>query len=170
MKQETLIKIKESYERLEKKQKKIEKIWDRVDDLEKNPLIKEYLNLKEQIKLLDYKERNLSDSDLLEVCANSYLTYMEDTNDIYVCLGIVFLTEKGIKRKYKRYINLESSNDNKLIPIEQCELFESIHSVVEVSYPTEYKEIQKKFILNAMVEGQDIACQKVLSRRKREKV
>ena len=45
MKQETLIKIKESYERLEKKQKKIEKIWDRVDDLEKNPLIKEYLNL-----------------------------------------------------------------------------------------------------------------------------
>ena len=170
MNKEVLKKIKESYERLEETQKEIKKVWNRINILEENPIVKEYLSLKESVKILNPEKLTLSKSEILEICSRNYLTSNKETNDIYICLGTVRLTVKKQAKFYKRYINLEAYDDNRIIPIEESKEFEKNHQIIEAVNFNEYVELQKDFILNSIEEGQEVACKKLLLKKNKEKL
>ncbi len=165
MKKETLLTIKRCYESLQEGKRRDKVIWDRIEILEQNPLVKEYIELKQRVKMVDPQKKYLTNEEILEICSDLYLSSSKETNNIYVYIGKVELKEKGVKKDYKRYINLEARYDNHLIPIEESELFESTHEIINAKGQETYKEIQKEFMKTLMEEGQEKACKKVLSKK-----
>lgn len=163
MKIEELNTIRNSYERIKEDQIKAKKVWDRIDDLEQNAQVKEYIKLKEMMKKVNPNKKYLSNDEILEICIDGYLSSLSETNNIYVYIGTVELQEKSMKKKYKRYMNLEARYDNHLIPIELSSEFENTHKVVNANNQESYKRLQKEFIKTSMEEGQEKACIKVLS-------
>ena len=163
MKIEELNTIRNSYERIKEDQIKAKKVWDRIDDLEQNAQVKEYIELKEMMKKVNLNKKYLSNDEILEICIDGYLSSLSETNNIYVYIGTVELQEKSMKKKYKRYMNLEARYDNHLIPIELSSEFENTHKIVNANNQESYKRLQKEFIKTSMEEGQEKACIKVLS-------
>ena len=166
MKIEELNRIRTSYEWLIESQIKAKKIWDRIDDLEQNAQVKEYIELKEMIKMVNPNKKYLSNEEILEICIEGYLSSQGETNNIYVYIETIELKEKSIKKKYRRYMNLEARYDNKLIPFELSDEFEKTHKVVKANNQETYKTLQKEFIKTSMEEGQEKACSKILSLKK----
>ena len=163
MKIEELNTIRNSYERIKEDQIKAKKVWDRIDELEQNVQVKEYIELKEMMKKVNPNKKYLSNDEILEICIDGYLSSLSETNNIYVYIGTVELQEKSMKKKYKRYMNLEARYDNHLIPIELSSEFENTHKIVNANNQESYKRLQKEFIKTSMEEGQEKACIKVLS-------
>ena len=170
MKNEVLESIKQQYEWLKIQQLRYQSIFDRLKRLEENEFVREYLELSSSVKNIKRKDVCLSEDDLIEVSYLGNVCYIEDTNGIYVCVGEVDLHEMT---RYKRYINIESSKDSVLVPLDECEMFEKTHQVVFMnmvphdvySAIRKYRDAQKDFIKTAIEEGQEKACQKVLSKK-----
>ena len=109
---------------------------------------------------------------------------IDDTNEIYVCLGTfmldnicdivngpsdIRLDRDDSRAEYRIYRNIEN-NYSEQIPIRKCEEFEKTHKVIipnTTSIERYYYELQKEFITLAVTEGQEKACKKILNRNKK---
>ncbi len=168
MKEEVLNLIKESYKKSLNRREKDKEIWNRLNELEQNEFVQEYLKLRSTVSNIDPNKKYLSNDEILELSYRENTGYIDETNKIYVCLDSIFLTHiYGIEYKYNRYINIENQFDTHLIPLEDCNKFESSHQVI---YPTNlsrksYHEIQMDFIKTCIHDGQEQACKKILSKK-----
>lgn len=164
MKEEILNLIKRDYQSLKEKQKRDRQIMARYLELENNELVQEYLALKSKIQGNRYQ---LTDDDLLETSYRGNSFYMDQTNEIYACLGEVLMSNKDI---YRRYMNIEDERDSVLIPEEQCEIFEKSHQIVYFNddygnFSKKFHDVQLDFLRTSINYNQEKAINKVLTKR-----
>ena len=171
MREDVLISIKRDFENLQNQQKKFEEIWNRIEELENREDVVEYLKLKSLVSNVKTGRRFLNSDEMLEISFRGNMMHMDETNEIYVCLGIFCLTRNincgKSKEIYKRYVNVENQFDSVLIPISDAFDFEREHLVV---FPKKngydgYHEVQMDFIKTSVCEGQGNACKKILSKK-----
>lgn len=184
MKEEILQSIKKEYQEKKQQQNNTIEILKKIEELEQNEIVKEYLNLTEQINTVDYSQIIAQNKDdLLESAFRKHSNLIKETNGIYVCLGTFMMDnicdiEHGPsdyrvrrndpKAEYRVYQDLENYN-TKQIPIKQCEEFENTHTVIipkTILTEKYYYELQREFLKNAVKYGQEKACQKVLKKIK----
>ena len=97
---------------------------------------------------------------------------LEETNNIYVCLGEFLIGND--RHLCKRYMNVENQRDAFLIPISECDDFEKNHKVIGISktdddniyfFIDKYGEIRLDFLREAVNGGQEKACRKILGKK-----
>ena len=164
MREEILNSIKRDYQSLKEKQKEDNQIMARYLELEKNDLVQEYLQLKSRVQVSKYK---LSDDDLLDISYRGNSFYVDQTNEIYVCLGEVLMSGKDV---YKRYVNLEDERDSVLVADYEADLFEVNHKIVylnddNVSCSKKFHDVQLDFLRTSIDYDQEKAISKVLKKR-----
>lgn len=157
----------------------------KIEDLEKNPFVKEYLKLREELESdNDHKYTHmerLNDFDMLKLCYNK--VNITETNNIYVYTGtfkndindsldtrVNYDSENAL---YSKYSNIElqeyNFNSTMIIPISKREEFEKNNIVI---FPKNYLldktfyDIQNDFFLDAMELGQEKAIEKLLKKYK----
>ena len=185
MEQEILDKIIKNYNQGLERKKHYEDLLKKITKLEEDEKIKEYITLKKRLEQVDYKKIiGETDSQILDSTFNSYKYMIDDTNEIYVCLGTfmldnicdivngpsdIRLDRDDSRAEYRIYRNIEN-NYSEQIPIRKCEEFEKTHKVIipnTTSIERYYYELQKEFITLAVTEGQEKACKKILNRNKK---
>lgn len=183
MKQEILQAIKNDYLAKMKTKTNTIELLKKIEELEQNEIVKEYLNLTEQLKSIDYQEIiGRSNEDIMESAFRNHMYSIKETNGIYVCLGTFMMNntydiEHGpsdyrLKRddpraEYRIYKDIEKT-DSIQIPINKCEKFESTHKVIipKTSLTEKYYyELQREFIKTAVKHDQEKACQRVLRKK-----
>lgn len=155
----------------------------KIEDLEKNPFVKEYLKLREELESdKDHKYTHmerLNDFDMLKLCYNR--VNITETNNIYVYTGtfkndindslgtrVNYDSENALYSKYSN-IELQEYNFNSamIIPVSKREEFEKNNIVI---FPKNYLldktfyDIQNKFFLDAMELGQEKAIEKLIKK------
>ena len=109
---------------------------------------------------------------------------LNETNDIYLCLGTfrmddicdivhgprdIRLKRDDPKAEYRIYRNIEDGFSEQ-IPIHKCDEFERIHKIIfpKVDYLADkyFYELQREFIKLSIFQGQKTACKKILSKNK----
>jgi len=144
--------------------------------LEQKPIVAKYLNLLEEIEKYD---DNFAKNDEILDQAFKFIQnsgYFIDTNEIYFYYGS-FMNEDGnviqVPRnsssgEYDLYKDVESCKYIKN-PISQREEFEANHKVIVFykPYPSnrDFTSVHRDFLYTALDEGQEVACNKVLSRK-----
>ncbi len=155
----------------------------KIEDLEKNPFVKEYLKLREELESdKDHKYTHmerLNDFDMLKLCYNR--VNITETNNIYVYTGtfkndindslgtrVNYDSENAL---YSKYSNIElqeyNFNSTMIIPVSKREEFEKNNIVI---FPKNYLldktfyDIQNKFFLDAMELGQEKAIEKLIKK------
>ena len=166
MKEEVLESIRKTFERLTEQRKESKIIWDRIDELEQNDLIKEYIELKSKVSRINPRKKYLTDDEILEISLEGNIIKANETNNIYVCLGTIKMSNQ---KYYKRYMNLEDRNDSYLISINNCQEFEQTHTVILLTKNNQYNEIRKEFERISLEEGQEKAYCKILRKNTKNK-
>ena len=129
MKNEDVIKGRKKYQEFLKKRQKLYEKKARISELEKNPLIQEYLKLKEDIS----KEKKFRMDDIFP----SYVDKL-DSNKIYVL--------KNSSNNVLEYIDIETSFST-YIPLAEQETFEKTHIVLGSQDPNEMYDYFCKLLL-----------------------
>lgn len=160
----------------------------KIEDLEKNPFVKEYLKLREELESdknhkYTHMER-LNDFDMLKLCYNR--VNITETNNIYVYAGTfeksnecdiihgndeVRVDYNNRNALYSKYSNIElqeyNFNSTMIIPVSKREEFETNNIVI---FPKNYLldktfyDIQNKFFLDAIELGQEKAIEKLIKK------
>ena len=185
MKEDLLNSIKKDY--LEKKALKAEvsNLIGRIKKLEDNEYVKEYFRLKEELESFPYERMIVeTDLDLLSRSFRPYLYANKETNGIYLYMGAYKrnffcdiehgssdyrLHRNDSDVEYCMYKDIETEvYDYVQVPIEKCDEFERTHNVIIPKTwlnDALYYEIQRDFFNMAVNEGQEVACQKILSKK-----
>lgn len=165
MKEEVLKNIRNSYVRMKNQQKENRKIYDRLERLKQNKAVQEYLDLQLKLKNLS----DMTDEEMIDVSVQEFSSYIDKTNQIYVCLGEYLLDNM----KYKRYMNVEKNGDSFLIASCDSLDFEKNHLVIffddyekeSFKIGNKFREIQFDFFKTAIRDGQEEACRRVLTKK-----
>ena len=182
MKEDLLQEFRKDYEkRLDdnlKNRNNLAVLMKRKALLENSTLVKDYINLVNDIK--ETEDDIYTDYEVFSETLHDYMSMglAQETNDIYLYIGS-YVNEGGYNRKTERddinaefdsYINIESFVGVE-IPVEDREVFEKEHKVllIDESIPMKYliHELREDFIKDALLNGQEEACKKVLSRNKK---
>lgn len=182
MKEEVLKDFRQEYiKRLEENEinnKSLNVLNNRKRILENSPLVRSYIELIKQIEETANRILTTDEvfADTLYDFNNKGLT--DETNNIYLYAGS-YVNEYGYEREVERdsslaefdkYINIESFEELD-IPVEDRENFENSYRVLilDSNVPTRYLkyELRDQFINDALFEGQEVACHKILSRNKK---
>ena len=182
MKEELLKEFRNDYvERLKKKQsnaKDLKILMKRKEILENSPIVRDYIQLNSQIELLINESFDKDDIYLTTLMDFEDKGLMSETNEIYVYNGTFYTEDHIVKRvgrdnpvgEFDKYIDLESMDELE-IPVEDRLAFEASHKVVPLGNmePTKFLlyKLRNQFIEDALYEGQEVACNKVLSRNKK---
>ena len=129
LKNEDVIKGRKKYQEFLKKRQKLYEEKQRIFELEKSPLIQEYLKLKEDIS----KEKKFRMDDIFP----SYVDKL-DSNKIYVL--------KNNSNNVLEYIDIETSFST-FIPLAEQETFEKNHIVLGSQDPNEMYDYFCKLLL-----------------------
>lgn len=129
LKNEDVIKGRKKYQEFLKKRQKLYEEKQRIFELEKSPLIQEYLKLKKDIS----NEKKFRMDDIFP----SYLD-KKDSNKIYVL--------KNKSNNVLEYIDIETSFSI-FIPLEKQETFEKNHIVLGSQDPNEMYDYFCKLLL-----------------------
>lgn len=184
MKEELLTQLKQELQNRKIENQEHNTKIKRMKELEKNPNVKEYINL---IKILedDLNLINISDKKLILSYYSYYLREIreDDTNKIYVYLGtfeynneidIVHgsrdfrVKDDSEDADYKVYRNIESDYSMD-IPIEKCEEFEKNNIIIRPKTylnGKEYYNIRDDFFIKAIKTNQEIAKKMILKKYK----
>ena len=166
MRDEVLETIRVHYEYLNDRRKEEIRMYERMKQLENNEVVKEYLNLKSNIRM---GCNTLSSDDLIEVAFHGNEYDIDETNNIYVCLGEFAIGQDRVKR----YMNVENERDFYLVPLDECNNFEESHKVIIIANKKDkafylnnkFREIQLDFLREAVNSNQKRACRKILSKK-----
>ena len=187
MKPEMLEKIKRDYFKLkEEYQTNIDELT-RLKELEKHPLVQEYLRLQQKIE--GFSPKKITEEHCLDFASEAYAMnshHIKETNSIFVYLGTyknsssrdVLRGPESTRVKYndpeagyRVYVDLEKQIVDALeISIQNCALFEQTHRIIfPKSYNTvrEFYDLQNAFILDAIKLGQEEAIKRVLAKSKK---
>ena len=182
MKEDLLKDFRNDYvKRLKKKQsndKDLKILMERKKMLENSPIVRDYIQLNSQIEMLLNESHNMNNIFFTTLCDYEDKGLMSETNGIYVYTG-TYYNEAGIfRRVYKdspfaefdKYVDIESMREIE-IPIEDRSAFLENHKIVPVDEIELSKysllELRKLFIENALYDGQEVACKKILCRNKK---
>lgn len=185
MKKELIEKIKEEIVDLKYKQKIIRDSIVELDELKQNQSVKRFLELLEFDTEKNRRFIIKNEIGLLGVVYNKYGRFLNENNNIYFCMGTYTNSNKNVfeqgfgffaldrddpRALFRIYINLENESDYIKVPIEECELFEIEHKVIFPKYSCvnfkEYYKVSEEFFRTIILEGQDVAIEKVLSLKK----
>lgn len=183
MKEEILQLIKKEYYEIKEKKDNICNLMDKIAELEKNDIVREYLQLKEELQTIDYKNiMRYSDKNMIDLAYGKYSHLIDKTNGIYVYLGTysrgtccdiehgtsLFRVGRNDSRaNYREYGNLEKYHPV-MIPIDKCEEFERNNKIIYLKgyfLESHFYKIQSEFIKDAVEYGQEEACKRVLSKK-----
>lgn len=185
MKEETLNAIRTEYEKEKSNQEALKRIKKQITELEENPFVTQYLKLKEDYKNI-YNDvcAEQSDEEIIKSIFRRYMVSEKETNSIYFCLGsFMYSMQCDIDRGYndmqvskdnpfaefKSYMDIENEYNVIEVPIKECEEFEKTHKVIVVDKALvgewKYYEVQSDFIKTAVEEGQEKACQRVMTKK-----
>lgn len=179
-------KIKEKYECLLEIKKEILKQKEEIEELEQDPTVRRYLELKERLESdrdYDYSEVvDLSNEKILEKAIES--VRVTNTNNIYVYLGTYqinlnkneeypsdfIVPFNDPKADYSEYMSIEldecAYEQKKLVSPKQREKFEKDNIVLYppkgINSGTYYSEIRTMYFNTAIKYGCDKALEKVL--------
>lgn len=188
MKNEELENLRKKYFNLVKLRNDVLKAREEIENLENNPLIKEYLRLVNFCKQNENISKK-SDYELLNDFLDNFILFnnFTDTNNIYMYMGSyeteeAALKASGIQRSdcstanYRTYLSLESSigycNDVVIVPANKVPDFEKNHEVIYIGelyspkkYLEHFKTIRKSFMKDCMLglESQEESKGKILS-------
>lgn len=184
MKEELLIELKQELQNRKIENQEHNAKIKRMKELEKDPNVKEYINL---IKILedDLNLINISDKKLILSYYSWYLNKIKDseTNKIYVYLGTFkyndeidivhgsrdFRVKDDYKdADYKIYRNIESDR-NVDIPIGKCEEFEKNNIIIKPKTylnGKEYYNIRDDFFVASIKTNQESAKKLILKKYK----
>lgn len=177
MKEEVLNLIKEEINKAKQDRENCLMLLNQIHKLEQDDKVKEYLNLREQLQILQHKEMvNKSDDEIMYEIFSKYKNIIAETNQIYVYIGTFTSSEtevpyeimvhrddvRGIYRKYK---NIENDY-TQILNIEDSIEFEKNNIVLFpntkllISY---YDKVREEYIKTLVTEGQEKAYQRILS-------
>jgi len=192
MKQEILDAIKKDFAERKERQKELKKKQRRKTELEQTKLVKEYLELKKELRNVHFLKDTLNETET-DILMKAFRTHAhlieqsrwnekEDSEDIYVYLGTYmynstcdivhgstdYIVSRDCKdADYRQYRHLEDYWDTKDIPIAKCEEFEKTHKVIFLKglmSEIKYYEMQREFIQLAVKYGQEEAYRKILKK------
>ena len=181
-------KLRERYfhviEQNEREKDGLKAVEKRRDIVKQNPIVKQYLELEEQVKLL--KENILSDDQMIseffsyyEKLASEYKNNDDnDNNNIYFYLGsfaknqydegyqINITNESRKKPEYNFYVNLETQEFIDVDYEEKDEFEKNNKVIITSSFPNIliYDKLRTEFFMDAMENGQDKARQRILTK------
>lgn len=179
MKEELLLEMKAEAERMKERYRQHNENVKRIRQLEKDPAVKEYLQLMETFNC----EPQYIKKSLDEIIASNYSKHLYhikqgDTNGIYVFLGtyrynreidIVHgstdyrVADNDPKADYRLYHDLEHHFPEQVV-ISRCEQFERDHIVImpNTLSDSEYYKIQREFFVKAVKTDQEKAKKMIL--------
>lgn len=182
MKEELLIFLREELERIKVENTKYNEKVKRIKELEKDPKIREYINLLE-IEKSNLKQIKLSDKQIILSFYHNYIYKIQkqETNGIYVYLGTYKYNHEidivhgssdnrveynSKKADYRIYKNIEQNLDAS-IARNECNNFEKEHIII---YPEdglnilEYYKIRDDFFVKAIKTNQESAKKLILKK------
>ncbi len=181
MKEETLNEIRREVKELKRKNEEINRKNRRIQELEQDAKVREYLRLRE-IKSMRIKE--YLETDIESLVEKVYYRYtrcinVTDTNNIYVYLGTykssydtdiehgsndIRVDYNDTSAEYRMFQDIELDSQI-IIPISKCKDFESLHKIVYIKgyrLWARYYSIQKEFFTEAVKSSQEKACERIL--------
>ena len=186
MKNEELIKLRENYNELINEKNKILALKSKIEELENNPVVKEYLDT-----ISEYEKNKAKHIDPIEQEEDSYFvrvavsrTDITPRDDYYVYMGTYKYTNEidiihaahdiRVNRDdkdadYVVYSNLEAKShsfDGTVeIPYSKVDEFESTHKIIVpknvVSRDSYFYNLQEEYYETAILESEDKAIEKV---------
>lgn len=182
MKEELLKEFRKEYKRRltekERDDKCLSILIERRNILERNPIVKNYMELNEQINKQLEKVVTPDDIYLDTLYDFENMGLMSKTNSILLYMGS-FINENGFEAmvgrynqaaEFDRYADIESLEYID-VPVEDRIDFERDNKVLvlDTDEPSKYLiyEIRDQFINSCLTDGQEAACKKVLSRNKK---
>lgn len=129
LKNEDVLKGRKKYQEFLKKRRSLYEKKKRIYELEKNPLVQEYLELKEDIS----KEKKFRMDDIFPCYVDKL-----DSNKIYVL--------KNISNHVVEYVDIETSFST-FIPLDEQETFEKSYIVLGPQDPNEMFDYFCKLLL-----------------------
>lgn len=163
----------------ENKRKKLifEALMQRKGYLENSRVVQDYIALMEQIKDMD--DEVLDEGQIFWHVLFDYEDkgLVSETNGILLYAGSFFrdqdylisVDRNSSDAEFDNYIDIESFDEID-IPVEDREIFEKEHKVIvldDESSKYSLYELHGQFMYYAVNEGEEVACQKILSRNKK---
>lgn len=181
MKEEVLQKMRKEYLSMQKEQKELRRINNRLAQLRENPVVQEYLALSEEAS--DSATVHIFPFEGIRKAYSRYKMEIEDTNGIMICLGTyqtssecdivhgsadILVPRDSKNAEFRTYVDLEKPlSDAFNVPISLCEEYEKKHTVLFPS-PLEAREfhhyLKISFLEDAFANGQETAVQNVLTK------
>ena len=154
-------------------------------EVEQDLKVQEKLKLNQLIKESDCEHKiQEKDVKIIESIFYKYQNQIKETNNIYIYLGTFKLSDEydivhgpsdervnydDSKAQYRIYINLENGME-KEIKIDKCEQFERENKIIFPNTSINrgyYYELQKEFINDIIIDGQDRAVERILKKVKK---
>jgi len=153
---------------------------NRKRELENDSKVQEYLKLNKMIENARCEQKvEQSNYEIIESIFNNYKYSIKETNNIYVYLGTFVVSDEydimhswsddrvnynDPKAQYRIYINLENCKEEN-VKIRDCEKFKEENNVIfpntYINQTSYYYELQKEFINDVVIDGQERACERV---------
>ena len=156
---------------------RMSKLFDELSVLRTNPYVKRYLQLVQYDSVANRQFASKSEDGLLDDLFSHYFNRIDETNNIYFCLGYFMINEDMDEVSvsscendeiYKKYVDLEDESKVVRVSLKDVANFESKYSIIYSKfnnlYQSDYYELQKMFFLTSVKDTQENAISLVLSR------
>jgi len=176
MNQKELELAKKRYNILLNEKKQLQQKKDKILELEKNPIIQEYLNLTSEIKS---KEEKLDESCVILSAFSQSASRTKESNKLlvniggYCCDNVLGIRKVTInKAKYIRYIDLETDEVYDIEPDKKDE-FEQQNKIIYLNNGNRdlfslkmIKELRIEFFKELLIKEQDQVINEMLKKNK----
>ena len=177
MNSEFLKNVKLDFIEKKNERERLARLFDELTILRTNPYVRRYLQLVQYDSSANREFASKSEEALLNDLFCQYSYRINETNNIYFCLGYFFLDDE-LKEVpilsfdggdvYKKYIDLEDESKVIRVPFEDVDNFEKRFSIIYSKsnnlYDSDYFELQRNFFMTSVRDTQESAISLVLSK------
>lgn len=177
MNSEFLKNVKLDFIEKKNERERLARLFDELTILRTNPYVRRYLQLVQYDSSANREFASKSEEALLNDLFCQYSYRINETNNIYFCLGYFFLDDE-LKEVpilsfdggdvYKKYIDLEDESKVVRVPFEDVDNFEKRFSIIYSKsnnlYDSDYFELQRNFFMTSVRDTQESAISLVLSK------
>lgn len=177
MNSEFLKNVKLDFIEKKNERERLARLFDELTTLRTNPYVRRYLQLVQYDSSANREFASKSEEALLNDLFCQYSYRINETNNIYFCLGY-FILDDELKEVpilsfdgedvYKKYIDLEDESKVVRVPFEDVDNFEKRFSIIYSKsnnlYDSDYFELQRNFFMTSVRDTQESAINLVLSK------
>ena len=177
MNSEFLKNVKLDFIEKKNERERLARLFDELTTLRTNPYVRRYLQLVQYDSSANREFASKSEEALLNDLFCQYSYRINETNNIYFCLGYFFLDDE-LKEVpilsfdggdvYKKYIDLEDESKVVRVPFEDVDNFEKRFSIIYSKsnnlYDSDYFVLQRNFFMTSVRDTQESAISLVLSK------